>query len=203
MSAEASGWVLHFSPYSGRGLLCHLVVADTVNVAYGYEFYMGTKKLARLARCDESTARRWIDRAVADKLLTCLHAGGNGPRDTSRYRFNMPADLPSVLVDEPEIPPLETGAGRVASRHPSPESRVDFSPVSLAKPRSKPGVPATQSQRTQGTQRARPVENSGMSARALEAEMHRVRAADAEATATAVPPPWIDGDRWDACRVDH
>lgn len=203
MSAEASGWVLHFSPYSGRGLICHLVVADTVNAAYGYEFYMGTKKLARIARCDESTARRWIDRAVDDKMLTLLHAGGNGPRDTSRYRFNMRDDLPSVIDPEPEIPPLEDTTGRVASRHPSPDPRVDFRPVSLAKPRAKPGGPASQSQRTQGTQRARAVENSGLSARALEAEMQRVRAADAEATATAVPPPWIDGARWDACRVEN
>lgn len=102
MSAEAVGWVLRHSPYKGAAFACHLVVADTVNAAYGFEFWMSGSNLARFARCGRSAASAWLVSAREDGTLTLLTQGG-GRYKTSRYRFEMPDTEVDLATDRETV----------------------------------------------------------------------------------------------------
>jgi DNA-binding IclR family transcriptional regulator len=86
MSAEATGAVWRYSPYTGAQLLVHLAIADVVNDTHGWEFWMSTEKLARKARVSRSTVTSALADMVEHGFLELLEAGGNRRRP-SRYRF--------------------------------------------------------------------------------------------------------------------
>jgi DNA-binding PadR family transcriptional regulator len=90
MSAEATGAVWRYSPYTGAQLLVHLAIADVVNDTHGWEFWMSTEKLSQKARVSRSTVTQALADMVENGFLELLEAGGNRRRP-SRYRFSTSA----------------------------------------------------------------------------------------------------------------
>ena len=89
--------MLAHSPYKGPGVMCHVVVADTVNAQYGWRFWMTTEALAKAARCSRAAAKRWLNTATTDGFLTLIEQGvGRGK--PSVYRFEMPGSAKRVTA---------------------------------------------------------------------------------------------------------
>lgn len=86
MSAEATGAVWRYSPYTGAQLLVHLAIADVVNDTHNYEFWMSTERLAQKARVSRSTVTQTLADMVENGHLILLESGGKRRRP-SRYQF--------------------------------------------------------------------------------------------------------------------
>ncbi len=111
MSAEATGWVFRYSPYTGGAFLVHLCIADSVNDQNHNEFWMRQHKLAHKARLSRPRVNEHIQRIVDDGLLTLLDETTALTGRARRYRFETP-DLSTIYdpkggVPEKNTPPEE------------------------------------------------------------------------------------------------
>lgn len=97
MSAEATGWVWKYSPYTGAELLVHLAIADVVNDTNGNEFWMSGANLAKKAKVSRSTVvttlRDLVERGLMELVESRAHI-----RQPSRFRFHMPTSATSARV---------------------------------------------------------------------------------------------------------
>jgi hypothetical protein len=93
VSAEATGYVWKNSPYRGVGFSLHLAMADVVNDAHGFEFWMAQKSLADKARTTRQTANSWISEAIEDGFISLLTDNSKSGR-ASCFRFEMPSVEP-------------------------------------------------------------------------------------------------------------
>lgn len=91
MSSEAHAFAVRHSPYRGATFSCHCMVGDTVNDAYGNEFWMSVGALAVKARVSRGIAGTAISTLCRDGFLTLLE---ERPGGTNRYRF----EFPDVMV---------------------------------------------------------------------------------------------------------
>lgn len=88
MSAEATGWAIRHSPYTGVAFTIHIMVADSVNDQHEQEFWMAFGKLARKARTSRKSVTETIARMVEDGFVEVLEDHrSDGAGKPSRYRF--------------------------------------------------------------------------------------------------------------------
>ncbi len=91
--------------------MVHLAVADVVNDAHGYEFWMTSDALAAKTRTNPGNARKYLAALVADGLLEVLDPGGGRNRAT-RYRFLFPIPRSRDAVCPEEAVDAETAKPR-------------------------------------------------------------------------------------------
>jgi hypothetical protein len=89
MSAEATGWVIRHSPYTGATFVVHLMVADSVNDQHGNQFWMGQSSLAKKARVSRVMANRALASLLADGFLTLIEDNTRAGKPNC-YRFEFP-----------------------------------------------------------------------------------------------------------------
>jgi hypothetical protein len=87
MSSEAHAFAVRHSPYRGATFSCHCMVGDTVNDAYGNEFWMSVGALAVKARVSRGVAGLALSTLCDDGFLTLVE---ERPGGTNRYRFEFP-----------------------------------------------------------------------------------------------------------------
>lgn len=87
-------WDVQF-PTQGQ-LLIALKLADFANDDGG-SVYPSRDRLAANCQCSEATVKRTLRSFREIGLLVVVHEGGNGPRDTTRYEWNL--DLVKALLD--------------------------------------------------------------------------------------------------------
>lgn len=90
MSAEALGWTVRHSPYRGATLICHMMVADTVNDGNNNLFWMRQEGLSLKARVSRKSANAAMRTLVDDGFLAQVEP----PEDRRRHR-NPNRDQPS------------------------------------------------------------------------------------------------------------
>lgn len=114
MSAEATGWVWKYSPYTGAQLLVHLAIADVVNDANDNEFWMSRSNLAAKAKVSRSTVNEALGDMLDRRLLTMLESGAD-QRRPSRFRFEMSTSATTGLAR----PTTDLGDDRGLGRPPT------------------------------------------------------------------------------------
>lgn len=122
------------SPFTGATYVVHLMLADTVNEANEYEFWMSVPKLAAKARLNAGSVRRalremedagWLE--VVDGADPAERARRGRP---TRYRLLLPDDAP-IVYDE-RSHPAHTARGQ----------RTDPAQAARCTPRTRRGDPA-------------------------------------------------------------
>lgn len=96
MSAEATGWVYRFSPYTGVRFTIHHAIADSVNDQNADEFWMRQGVLARKARTTRGTVNAALATMIEEGFLVLLE---ERPGGANRYRFLYPEGV--ALVYDP------------------------------------------------------------------------------------------------------
>ena len=84
MSADATGHVWKYSPYTGKPLLIHLAIADVVNDTHNWEFYGGIKALMEKTRVSRRTVINALALMESDGHLKRMGVHANG---TTNYKF--------------------------------------------------------------------------------------------------------------------
>lgn len=115
MSADASGWTIRHSPFTGAAYTAHLMIADTVNDANGNEFWMSVSALAEKGRMTRGTAGKALAQLVDEGFVTLLV---ERPGGTNLYRFEFP-DVPVVFESRRPAPTTPNGRKVRADRAPS------------------------------------------------------------------------------------
>lgn len=78
MCAEATGWVWRHSEYEGKTLIVALAIADVVNDAHGYQFWMAISGLQKKTRIKSSTTiHTALNQMKVDGVLEIVEAGVN------------------------------------------------------------------------------------------------------------------------------
>lgn len=114
-------WTIENSPYEGRELLVHLMIADRVpdpDERTGALFYMGIDNIARKARTTDRTAQATIRKLVEDGFLALIEDNKNRPKV---YEFLMP-DVPAVWTPPARISPEATSPSAPKPLHPGAKS---------------------------------------------------------------------------------
>lgn len=121
MSWEASGWVLRYSPYTGAGLLVHIVLGDIANEAHEFEIWASPARIAERARVNSGTVRKHLVQMIEDGFLELVEDNSSRNR-RSVYRFLMPPVAPQTRPDEEPVAP-QTRPGRAGGAAVAPETR--------------------------------------------------------------------------------
>lgn len=124
MSAEATGWVWKYSPYTGAPLLVHLAIADVVNDTHDNEFWMSGAKLAAKAKVSRHTVTDTLTDMQARGLMEMLESGAEHRRP-SRFRFLMPTSAVSALA-----PPVDIRTASAPTAHGTRDQRATTSAIS-------------------------------------------------------------------------
>ena len=91
MSAQATEYVWHHSPFKGTAKLVHLAVAEVVNEQHQWRYWGGDQALAAKVGCDRGTVLRWKAKAIAEGYLE--EAGFDTQTGNKQYVFLMPKPM--------------------------------------------------------------------------------------------------------------